>query len=318
MEPIKRSKLSIRIKLFGHIVFTTLALAAVIAVTGCTKEDTSEYFRIYSSTDTPSFIKKGSLWADGEMESTPVKFNGNILVVTTGRSHGEQISVVNYQTKAVVATVPGELTLPSAIVGDDQKLYIFGKKNDGIYSTSTSDLSTWSAPQLVYQAPSGRKVYNSSVTKNSDKNEYVIAVEFCDTGTVCFNVAFLKSPDLLKWSKVGGETRLKYYTACPTLRYINGIYYMFILSRHGNHYSTMITRSSDLVNFEDSKTMVLSAFDGGEEITKNASDMDLIELNGETLIFYSNLEQNVPAAPGKGIRTATYGGSIESLVKRFF
>ena len=142
MEPIKRTILRIRISQGTRFFLAGLVSLAIMGMAGCTKEDTSEYFRIYSSTDTPSFIKKGSLWADGEMESTPVKFNGNILVVTTGRAHGEQISVVNYQTKAVVATVPGELTLPSAIVGDDQKLLITPCKITRIFTLYKSYFPT--------------------------------------------------------------------------------------------------------------------------------------------------------------------------------
>jgi len=70
--------------------------------------------------------------------------------------------------------------------------------------------------------------------------------EYCQSGQTCFSAAFLHSRDLQNWASVGKTFNTREYTACPTIRYSNGYYYLFYLDRESGYFTTLASRSTDL------------------------------------------------------------------------
>jgi alpha-L-fucosidase len=280
-----------------------------------------ESYRIASS-NTPTFIQKGNLFpAIRGMETTPVVFNNDLLYVGTRLdSSGLRMTVTRQSDATVLSDQLANMEFVSAIV-DNGTLYVFGTTGSRtqISVTSTTDLITWTPRTTVFTAPGRRHVFNTSVTQSP--SGFVMAYEFCDPRMVCFNAGFLQSTDLLHWSAIGGVYKVGYYTACPTIRYVNGYYHLFYLSAYpstnGLTYATNVSRSADLLNWQFSRTTVLSPLDGGDT-AMNASDMDLVEFNGKVRILYSNISQIGLTIPNTGLREATYNGTLVQLMTQLF
>jgi predicted GH43/DUF377 family glycosyl hydrolase len=276
-----------------------------------------------SSNTTPSAIHKGAVFEGSYGETTPVLFNGELLYVKLTPTNGAPwIKIFRQSDKAVLFNQFKDLELISAFVKDDT-LYIYGATNNRteIGFISTKDLTTWTALKVAFSAPTGTNVFNTSVAPAVDG--FVMAYEICRDGTVCFNVRFAKSKDLETWEKFGPIFGEGYYTACPTIRYLDGYYYVFYLSNYpsatdpNGYYSTNVSRSKDLITWEQSKRVVLSPLDGGDKYN-NASDIDFVEVNGQLRIVYLNVSQWFPTGGDVGLREAVFDGTFAEFVKLFF
>jgi hypothetical protein len=79
------------------------------------------------------------------------------------------------------------------------------------------------------------------------------------------------------------------------------------------NFMTVVTRSPDLITWQDSPMVVLSAYGYSDE-GKNNSDMDLVEYQGQTIISYATGDQKT----WDHLKFAKYNGTMESFVKEFF
>ena len=96
------------------------------------------------------------------------------------------------------------------------------------------------------------------------------------------------------------------YTACPTIRFASGFYYLLYLENRdpGHYFETFIARSSNLKNWERSSANPILVPEGLDEGI-NASDPDIIEWQGKTILFYGvgdqltwmNLKYNIYDKP---------------------
>lgn len=303
-------------KTFILSLFVMLALSAC----GGGNDAPAQSYRT-ATANTPAFIQKGAVFtAIKGMEATPIVFNNELLYVgTRPHSGGVNLVVLRQSDSTVLADWLAGMEFVSAIVNNGT-LYVFGNTGGRtqISVTSTSDLINWTPKQVVYTAPAGRNVFNNSVA--ADATGFVMAYETCDQNQVCFNARFMRSSDLINWTAAGGVYEPGYYTACPTIRYSNGYYYMLFLSafhsNNGTYYATNIARSTDLTHWQFSQMTVISPLDG--DYAMNASDMDLVEYNGQVRIVYSNISQYGQYVPGTGLREATYNGSIDQFFAEFF
>jgi hypothetical protein len=265
---------------------------------------------ITPSTAATTSIVRGNQFPLTGMEASPVVFNGELLYVGT-MLNPAKIVIVRQRDAVVLASLPYRQFV-SAMV-DGNSLYIFGTNaaRNSISVMSSSDLVNW-GEATIYTVPSGN-VFNTSASKTP--SGYVLTYEVCDKNYICFNARFLTSPDLITWTDTGNQYRIGYYTACPTIRYFNGYYYLFYLTDTGSNYDTRVSRSTDLVSWEQSPVTVLA---GSNEVSGNASDFDFIEFNGQIRILYSNLSQNGQAIPNAGLREALFNGSMTEFVRLFF
>lgn len=285
---------------------TKILLLVLVLISGCG----SQVEKVWPKT--PSFIhKSGSVLHADRMESTPfIWTDGRILLMVPAR---ELDKIEIYDGQTLVSAYSSPIGLACAIVVG-QRLYVFGATNwtqsgNEIYSIYTEDLITWSAPKVAIPAQPGRTLFNSSVAPMPD-GSFVMSYETCETGTVCFNARFATSTDLDTWTEVGTIFHPESYAACPTIRFIDGMYYVFYLGAK-DAFITYVSRSSDLINWEDGKTIVISP---DESEGTNTSDFDFVEYNGKLEMTYADGDQETYA----NIRSATYDGTLEQFVKEFF
>jgi predicted GH43/DUF377 family glycosyl hydrolase len=288
-----------------------IALITSFSIQGCVESQPSGVDSTLVRLETPGFIQKTGLLLKNKMESTPVVWtDGRILLVASGRELG---TIEIYDGAILVSSTHTETALISAIVSGG-RLYVFGSKNFGspnntVEVTSTGDLTHWAAPRTVLSGRNDRTYFNTSVTPAAN-GTFTMAIETCEQYTVCFNVRFFQSTDLYNWTEIGAIFKPDIYAACPTIRYINGFYYVFYL-RSNRYFSTYVSRSADLVTWEDSSSVVL--FPTEEEGIDN-SDMDFVEFNGELIIIYAVGDQTTYT----NINSAKYHGSLADFVAEFF
>lgn len=229
------------------------------------------------------------------MEAAPFEFKGKLYLVIGERGltpkDPKRFSIIEFETKEKVGTLDEDLDFPS-VVTVDEKIYIFGTIGHGtddasIHQIETNDLKTFSEPKLIYKSKPEQRVFNTTVTKTEDG--FTLAYEVSEPNTVNFSVRFLQTTDLQQWSEIPGSYLGDgFYSACPTIRKFGEYYYVWYLVTIGKkenvRYDTQIARSKDLVNWDFSKRVFLTP---GQNEGRNNSDMDIIEFNGLTYIFYA-------------------------------
>lgn len=209
-----------------------------------------------------------------------------------------------------------------------------GRRLDMLWS---SDLENWES-KTIFEFPSDVEVFNTSLCKG--ENEYILAIEIGGSSKLVgepYTIIFAKSTDLFNWELLSPEehtfSRDK-YTACPSVRYFDGFYYMVYLEALPYYRSApFIVRTKDFENFEvglrnpfmmfdddDKKILYPDNFtDEEKEMIFNASnnnnsDVDFCEYKGKTIITYSWGNQL-----GKEyIAIAEYDGGLEELLKSYF
>ena len=161
-----------------------------------------------------------------------------------------------------------------------------GLAQDDIHLFESSDLKTWR--QSIAIRGVGELLFNCSVCRDADR--YVMAYETNDPHWPAFTIKFATSDDLRTWTKLPVDQAIygaDRYTACPSIRWIDGFYYMWYLERPTAAwwFETWLTRSQDLLHWEDCPANPILRADPGEDI--NNSDIDFAEWRGETVIYYS-------------------------------
>lgn len=260
-------------------------------------------------------------------ESTPVLFNGRLLLITSIRIGVAvpKLRIWDFNTRSLISEfdAPQAITLPCAFVNSGQ-LYIFGITNlnmatagvvghaNQIISISTSDLTTWSTPMTVYTFPSDIAGYNLSVT--AAPGGQVMAYDFGGDGfSPQWQQGFLSSTDLTQWVPITGHFETSPWSSAVTLRYLDGYYYLFYSTQdNAPHYYTMAARSTDLIGWEPSIKGVLFPDQGFEGI--NTTDMDLVEDQGTTFISYTVGNQSGNAS----VATAQYAGTFAQMATALF
>ncbi|MHB9108165.1 MAG: glycoside hydrolase family protein [Armatimonadota bacterium] len=220
------------------------------------------------------------------------------------------------ETGETLARFAEGYSLASAIVHEDT-LYAFASRfedNDwnDVTLFSSSDLMNWEQTVVIRQEQ--EHLFNTSVCRGPDG--FVMAYESNDPAYPPFTIKFAVSPDLRHWTKlpdaVFGTDR---YAACPCLRYADGNYYMLYLeARAPRHYfETYIARSPDLRRWWLSAANPVLRPDGLDDGV-NASDPELIELNGRTLVYYAVGDQ----LTWMNVKRAAYPGLLADFFRRWF
>lgn len=226
--------------------------------------------------------------------------------------------------------------LGSAVeVGD--AVHVFGVAPWGasrIHAFRSRDLAEWET-SVALDLP-GWAVFNNSVCKAP--NRFVMAFEINappeETGAA-FTTRFAESRDLREWKLLPAECvyAKDRYTACPSLRFVDGWFYMtYLEAKPGPRYETYIVRSKELIEWELSPfNPVLARSDldrkpanprftreEKERLAKavnvNNSDLDFCEHRGRTILLYSWGNQ----LGVEHLAHAVYEGGMESFLKGWF
>lgn len=217
-------------------------------------------------------------------------------------------------------------------LADGERVYVFGsdwgteKKWEvrQISMTSSADLTTWTEPVVVLEAQPDEKFFNCSVTKAGDR--YVMLVETNDPRWPAFTFKYFESTNLTDWTQIpeayyGTEK----YVGGPALYFEGGLFYTLYLQSLGDRfYETRVTRSADLVHWED-------APDGRPFVTynpenkvhelmppdvreRNASDAELCYVDGKTLVYFTGGNQQLAG----DLQWAEYDGTPQALLESFY
>jgi hypothetical protein len=267
--------------------------------------------------DSPAIQKLGTIECD-IVEASPVVFDKRLYYFESVRldyKHKEEGVNDSYfrfwdvEKKVALPYFAKGYHLGSAMVVGDF-MYVFGVRKWGdsrLHLFRSSDLITWSQAPIL-DLP-GWSIFNTSACRVGPK--FVIAIEIdkpSEEAGVPFTIRFAESTDRKTWkllpsNYVFAKDR---YTACPTLKYIDGMYYMtYLEAKPGPEYETYIVRSPDLVHWESSpKNPILRhteedklianpslSHEEQERISKakniNNSNFDFCAFEGETVILYS-------------------------------
>lgn len=290
----------------------------------------------------PAIKKLGTLDCD-MVETSPVVFHDRLYRFESVRPdyHGNQTGssyfrFVDVESKKPTPSFAKGFHFGCAFV-DRDSVYVFGVDKGGgekITLFQSQDLEKWEE-RLALELP-GWGLYNTSVCKAGDR--YVMAFEVGEPPGVAgvrFTTFFAESKDLLQWKRLPQECvySKEKYTACPTLRFHDGHFYMtYLEERPGPIYETRLVRSKDLIHWDSSRfNPVLAHSEADQQIANpqltadqrrniaaakniNNSDFDLCEYQGKTVILYSWGNQQ-----GKEfLAGAIYDGKLADFLRGFF
>lgn len=287
------------------------------------------------------FLTKGRLLS-AKGEGSPFVWGGRLMLAAFHRGSGysndswqsaTHVELWDVESDTLLTTVEAPLGCGTALVVDG-RLFLFGTSNwdrtgNSISVVSSSDLTEWTEPSVIFTAPASQTIYNVTIVREG--SGFLIGYEICEKGKVCFNVRFLRSssPDSGYVRVEGAALTPGFYTACPTLFFADGWYYSMYLSAFRESsgplhlqmsWSTLISRSRDLITWEQSPQPVVWAHDGGDHYF-NASDIDLVEHEGRVRGIYGNGPQvSFPGAEigDHGVREIIYEGGLNEMLGRFF
>lgn len=262
------------------------------------------------------------------MENTPVMFNSQLLLVSNHRPGGADakgqdayLYIDDLQTGSEVARFGQGHSFVSAFVqGSELNVFAlefsdFGRvmNSNGIDRMVTTDLKTWKTEKVIL--PDGNEhLFNSSVCR--DEKGFLMAYESDQPVQFCFK--FARSTDLSKWEKIPGLafTGVNHeYSACPVIRFIKPFYYVIYLHKAiagHNGWISFLARTRDLINWD------LSPFnpilEAGKGEGKNNSDVDILEFEGKTYLYYATGDQETWGT----VRVALFDGTQKEFFESHF
>lgn len=284
-------------------------IAIVLAIVGQGCGAAPSYtLGLQAPTKTLTTIKRTGTLTPHASETTPVVLNGQVLYVSFDRSANQAIEIRN-GSGTLLHSYPSTHIYGSALVVG-QRLYVFATSSDylSIGVAYTDDLVILSPFTTILTALPNQTFYNTSVAPGP--SGYVMSYEVREMPSMpAFSFRFAQSPDLVTWTKVG-TLFSNTYSACPTVRYFSGTYYVLFLAHTASGYETWAARSTDLTHFQMSPYVVLAPISPDS----NASDMDLVELNGVTYINFFEGNQ----VDSDKVETAIYQGTEEQFFQSLF
>lgn len=277
------------------------------------------------------------------VETSPIVFDGTLYRFESVRPgyHGNDTGeayfrFINTQTGQATPPFGQGHALGSAFV-DEGKVYVFGVPGWGASSINvfvSEDMKTWEQHQAL-DLP-GWELFNTSVCKAEGR--YIMAFEVGGPAEVAgqrFTARFAQSIDLVRWELLPEPavyTKEK-YSACPTIRWHDGWFYMTYLNAIGGYrFETNIVRSRDLETWEPSPLNPLLTFDDRdktiasdrlsvsqiaevqEALNRNNSDFDFIEFEGNVVMYYSWGDQ----AGNEYLAKAYFKGSLDAFFTSYF
>jgi len=299
------------------------SLILLLVVSACSRQPEKQ--------DKPELIKLPFAFSqEGRtpMENTPVMYDSRLLLVSNHRPGGGKakgkdayLYIEDLQTGQEAARFGEGHSFVSAFVnGDELNVFAlefsdFGQvmNSNGIDRFTTKDLKNWKTEKVIL--PEGDEhLFNSSVCR--DDKGFLMAYESDKPLSFCFR--FARSTDLSNWEKIPRLTFTgagQEYSACPLIRYLEPYYYVIYLHaavEGHNGWISYLARSSDLENWELSPFNPVLEADEGEGI--NNSDVDILEYEGKTYLYYANGDQ----ATWGTIRVAMYDGSMKAFYEGHF
>jgi alpha-L-fucosidase len=277
------------------------------------------------------------------VEVTPFVFNNRLYRLESWQKYWEVPGLPPPGTRAEEDTVrmfdvEAERIISTPLTGHgfatafvwDGRVYVFAaqwdrpnRKASKINMTQSADLVHWSDPVTVLRAEGPENLYNIAVCR--DERRFVMLYETDDAKYVPFTFKYATSPELTGFERLpdafyGREK----YVGGPALYYESGTYYTLYLHDLGGRWETRITRSKDLVHWQDApedRPFLTFDFTRGnlplrppEAREVNASDVELCAWKGQTFIYFSGSDQQYAG----DLQWAEFDGTPRQLLEHFF
>lgn len=242
-------------------------------------------------------------------ESTPLVLNGELYLFFNDRDPISSDAVMKIEDSNGVQEIIATNHTLGCVVVVNNEIIAFGTTLDyGRVDMFRKINGIWVASPIIY-SDNGERLFNTSVTATD--SGYLIAYETDLDHGGNFTFKFATSSDLNTWNKLPYIFDRYNYTACPTIRYIDGEYFVTYLSNENGKFITRIAKSIDLSSWEISPIPVLTP-DSDEG--NNTSDLDFVEYKGQTIMYYIIGDQLTWGY----LRRATYPGSLKQFLNSFF
>lgn len=245
--------------------------------------------------------------------------------------HEDEVRIREVESGNIVSEPLKNHGFGTALVWND-RVYVFaGNYGEGkpwrhiteITMTSSSDLKNWTKPQVVLRAAEGEFFFNTAVCRG--KNEFILLYETNDKRWKPFTFRYMKSTDLTNWEAIPEALYgVDKYVGGPALYYEGDWYYTLYLEALKPGYETRITRSKDLVHWEDAPAgRPFISFDTTHKniplidpsiSESNASDVELCYFEGRTILYFTGSDQTTAG----DLQWATYDGAPGQLFEHFF
>lgn len=324
----------------------TLALYAMPIVVRADDANPGPTKTAAAKSDDPSgrpVIEKLGTLDIGMVETQPIVFGDKLYRLESVRA-GYPGNKLQKSYVRFLDIAAGTFTAPFAeghdftsalVVGDT--MYVAGTPGGGASAIDifwSKDLKNWESKRGLQT--DGWELFNTSMCRDADR--YVMAFEVGGPPEVAgerFTSRFAVSDDMLTW-KILPEPAVftkERYSACPTIRWIDGWYYMTYLEAVGNYqFHTYLVRSRDLETWEPSPLNPVLAFDESDKqiaserlsasqqeaiakaLNRNNSDFDLCQWKDTVVINYSWGDQ----VGHEFLAEAKYDGTLVEFFKRHF
>lgn len=278
------------------------------------------------------------------VETSPFVFKGKLYLLENNQRfwdvkgakpgdffHEDEVRIKDIKSEKKVTLVLKNHGFGTAFVWKDS-LFVFAgnygtgkpwRKMTEITMTATADLITWTKPVTVLKANNNEYFFNTAVTRGKDN--FVLLYETNDPEWKPFSFRYEESDDLRNWEEVPDAIYGKdKYVGGPALYYQNGWYYTLYLEALKKGYETRITRSRNLLNWEDApEDRPFITFESthknipllSPEITEsNASDVELCYFQGKTILYFTGSDQTTAG----DLQSAVYTGTPAQLFEHFF
>ncbi len=215
----------------------------------------------------------------------------------------------------------------------ENRIYVFAARHNPnapwryyteIDMTYSDDLVNWSTPQQVIKSEAGEHLFNTAVCW--DGKRFVLLYETDDSRWPAFTFKYCTSKDLVHWRRVPGAMYGKEkYVGGPALYFEGGYYYTLYLQDLFGAWETRVTRSRDLVHWEnapDDRPFLTYDRDyvwhddlRNIDIPEvNASDAELVYYKGKTIVYFGGGDQQ----HWGDSQRAEFKGTPQELLESYF
>ncbi|MEQ9288981.1 MAG: alpha-L-fucosidase [Cyclobacteriaceae bacterium] len=289
-------------------------------------------------------IQKQGRFGSPLVETSPFVFNDNLYLLENNQrfwdvpgakpgDHYEQDEVrIRHLESGKIVSVPLKNHGFGTVLTWGDRVYVFaGSYGSGkpwrqmteITMTSSKDLKNWSTPKTILKASGKEYFFNTAVCRGKDK--FILLYETNDDRWKPFTFRYVESSDLENWTEIPeavyGKSK---YVGGPALYFEGGWYYTLYLESIKGGYETRITRSQDLIAWEDApKDRPFVTFDPSHRniplidssiAESNASDVELCYYNGKTILYFTGSDQTTAG----DLQWATYNGTPRQLFEHFY
>jgi len=247
------------------------------------------------------------------------------------RFHEDEIRVRDVESDRIVSAPLRNHYFGHGFVWED-RLYLFAGDYGHdrpwwhirrLVMISSRDLIHWDEPRVVIESEGNEHLFNTAVCRGADR--FILLYETDDERWPKFTFKYCESDDLIHWKRIPDAIYGKdKYVGGPALYYEGGWYYTLYLRSLGGKWQTCVTRSVDLVQWDDApEDRPFLTFDPTHRPDPelhpdvyecNVSDAELCQWQGKTVVYFYGGNQRAEG----DLQMAQFDGSPRELLEHYY